>query len=58
MIMRIPTMPLGYGVNGRAETSRLSGEPMLAATGGFIGAARQALDKLGVVWEPTDAQRA
>ena len=49
---------LGYGVYGRAETSRLSGEPMLAAAGGFIGAARQALDKLGVSWEPTDAQRA
>ena len=49
---------LGYGVYGLAETSRLSGEPMLAATGGFIGAARQALDKLGVAWEPTDAQRA
>ncbi len=49
---------LGYGVYGRAETSRLSGKPMLAATGGFIGAARQALDKLGVSWEPTDAQRA
>jgi hypothetical protein len=49
---------LGYGVYGRAETSRLSGKPMLAAAGGFIGAARQALDKLGVAWEPTDAQRA
>jgi hypothetical protein len=49
---------LGYGVYGRAETSRLSGKPMLAAKGGFIGAARQALDKLGVSWEPTDAQRA
>jgi hypothetical protein len=47
---------LGYGVYGRAETSRLSGEPILAARGGFIGAARQALDKLGVPWEPTDAQ--
>src|ERR1700721_2709134 len=45
---------LGYGVYGRAETSRLSGEPMLAARGGFIGAARQALDKLGVQWEPTE----
>src|ERR1700745_2615702 len=44
---------LGYGVYGRAEVSRLSGQPMLAAQGGFIGAARQALDKLGVVWEPT-----
>lgn len=26
---------LGYGVYGRAETSRLSGEPMLAARGGL-----------------------
>ncbi len=49
---------LGYGVYGRAETSRLSGRPMLAARGGFIDAARQALDKLGVSWEPTELQRA
>lgn len=49
---------LGYGVYGRAETSRLTGKPILAAGGGFISAARQALDKLGVRWEMTDAQRA
>lgn len=49
---------LGYGVYGRAEVSRLSGRPMLAARGGFIDAARQALDKLGVSWEPTEFQRA
>lgn len=49
---------LGYGVYGRAETSQLSGQPMLAARGGFIDAARQALDKLGISWEPTDFQRA
>jgi hypothetical protein len=49
---------LGYGVYSRAETSQLSGEPMLAARGGFIDAARQALDKLGVSWEPTEFQRA
>ena len=42
----------------RREISRLSGEPMLAARGGFIDAARQALDKLGVQWEPTEFQRA
>jgi hypothetical protein len=51
-------MRLGYGVYGRAERSRLTGQPMLAAEGGFIGAARQALDKLGVRWEPTEYQRA
>jgi hypothetical protein len=49
---------LGYGVYGRAEPSRLSGEPMLAARGGFIDAARQALKKLGVPWEPTEFQKA
>lgn len=49
---------LGYGVYGRAITSRLSGTPMLYSPNGFIGAARQALDKLGVRWEPTESERA
>jgi hypothetical protein len=49
---------LGYGVYGRAVPSTLSGRPMLYSPNGFIGAARQALDKLGVEWEPTEFQRA
>ncbi len=49
---------LGYGVYGRAVVSRLSGEPILYGPNGFLGAARQALNKLGVVWEPTDAEKA
>jgi hypothetical protein len=49
---------LGYGVYGRAVVSRLSGEPILYSQNGFLGAARQALTKLGVVREPTDAERA
>jgi hypothetical protein len=49
---------LGYGVYGRAVKSSLSGKPMLYSPDGFIGAAREALDKLGVEWEPTDAERA
>ena len=49
---------LGYGVYGRAIQSRLSGEPILYSPNGFIGAARQALTKLGVQWEPTEAERA
>jgi hypothetical protein len=49
---------LGYGVYGRAVKSRLSGQPMLYSPNGFVGAARQALDKLGVAWEPTEAERA
>jgi hypothetical protein len=38
--------------------SSLTGKPVLRTTDGFIGAARQALDKLGVKWELTEAQRA
>ena len=49
---------LGYGVYGRAVTSRLSGEPILYSANGFLGAAREALTKLGVPWEPTAAERA
>ena len=49
---------LGYGVYGRAFMSSLSGKPVLRSSNGFISAARQALDKLGVEWEPTEAERA
>jgi hypothetical protein len=49
---------LGYGVYGRAFKSRLSGKPVLQSSNGFISAARQALDKLGVEWEPTEAEQA
>ena len=49
---------LGYGVYGRAVVSQLSGKPILYSPNGFIGAARQALTKLGVKWEPTAAERA
>ena len=47
---------LGYGVYGRAIVSRLSGDPILYSQSGFIGAARQALTKLGVDWEPSEAE--
>ena len=49
---------LGYGVYGRAVISRLSGEALRYSLNGFTGAARQALTKLGVKWEPTEAERA
>jgi hypothetical protein len=49
---------LGYGVYGRAVVSRISGRPILYSPNGFLGAARQALTKLGVQWEPTEAERA
>jgi len=49
---------LGYGVYGRAFKSSLSDKPVLRSSNGFISAARQALDKLGVDWEPTESERA
>jgi hypothetical protein len=49
---------LGYGVYVRAVISRLSGEPILFSPNGFLGAARQALTKLGIEWYLTDAERA
>ena len=49
---------LGYGVYGRAELSPLSGRPMLVASDGFVGAAREALTKLGVAWEPSTWEHA
>ncbi len=48
---------LGYGVYGRAIVSRLSGEPILYSQNGFLGAARQALTKLGVAWELSESER-
>jgi hypothetical protein len=49
---------LGYGVYGRAECSKLTGQPVLAARAGFVGASRAALTKLGVAWLPTEWERA
>jgi hypothetical protein len=49
---------LGYGVYARAIISRLSGEPLLSNPTGLRGAAREALTKLGVPWEPTEAELA
>ncbi|MBR0969695.1 DUF6088 family protein [Bradyrhizobium japonicum] len=49
---------LGYGIYGRARPSSLSGKAVLSSREGFLGVAQQALDKLGVEWEPTEAQRA
>ena len=49
---------LGYGVYARAAISRLSGETIIYCPDGFLGAAREALNKLGIEWEPTEAQKA
>lgn len=47
---------LGYGLYAKARTNRLTGKPMLAAPGGFDQVAKEALDLLGVKWEPSRAE--
>jgi hypothetical protein len=47
---------LGCGVYGLAFTSGVSERPTLYHPHGFIGAARTALTKLGVEWEPTESE--
>jgi hypothetical protein len=49
---------LGCGVYGLAGTSSESERPVLFHPNGFIGAARSALTKLGVAWEPTERELA
>lgn len=48
----------GYGVYGRARPSRLTDRLVLMSPDGFAGVARQAVDEVGVEWEPTEAERA
>lgn len=48
---------LGYGVYARARKSSLSGRVVLANPQGLLAVGRQALDRLNVTWELTDAQR-
>jgi hypothetical protein len=47
---------LGCGVYGLAATCGISDGPTLFHPHGFIGAARTALTKLGVAWEPTESE--
>lgn len=48
---------LGKGVYAKARPSSLSGRAVLANPDGFLSVAHQALGRLGVEWEPTQAQR-
>jgi hypothetical protein len=48
---------LGYGVYGRAVVSRLSGDPILYSQSGFQARHGRAMTKLGVTWEPSEAER-
>ena len=48
---------LGYGLYAKTRPSTLCrGERSLAACGGFLGASREALNRLGVKWRPCDTE--
>lgn len=49
---------LGKGVYAKARPSSLTGRAVLANPDGFLPVAQQALGRLGVQWESTEAQRA
>ena len=49
---------IGYGLYAKARSNRITGMPMLAATGGFNEVCQEALKRLGVKWQPSEASTA
>ena len=49
---------VGQGLYAKARRNRITGRPMLAAPGGFEQVAKEALNRLGVKWEPASAEQA
>ncbi len=49
---------IGYGLYAKARCNRITGMPMLAATGGFSEVSQEALKRLGVKWQPSEASTA
>ena len=48
---------LGYGLYAKTRPSTIKkDERSLATCGGFLGASREALNRLGVKWRPSDAE--
>ena len=49
---------IGYGLYAKARSNRITGMPMFAATGGFNEVFQEALKRLGVKWQPSEASTA
>jgi hypothetical protein len=49
---------VGKGLYAKVRQNRITGQPMLAAPGGFAQVAKEALNRLGVQWEPASAEQA
>lgn len=48
--------PIGEGLLARIRTNRITHQPMLDAPGGFEQVAKEALDRLGIDWQPSTAE--
>ncbi|WP_024460093.1 DUF6088 family protein [Marinimicrobium sp. LS-A18] len=49
---------IGKGLYAKARKNRITGKPMLAAPGGFDQVSKEALNRLGVKWEPASVEKA
>lgn len=47
-------LKIGYGLYAKSRISSITGKPMLASVGGFKAVSEQALERLGVAWQPSD----
>ncbi|WP_115705978.1 DUF6088 family protein [Legionella sainthelensi] len=50
-------LKIGYGLYAKARINRITGKPMLAAEGGFTAISKEALTRLGVKWQYSDATK-
>lgn len=50
-------LKIGYGLYAKARINRITGKPMLAAEGGFTAISKEALNRLGVKWQYSDATK-
>ena len=48
---------IGYGLYAKARPNRITGKPMLASEGGFEQVAKEALNVLGVKWQPSSSEK-
>ncbi len=48
---------VGYGLYAKARLNSITGQPMPAIIGGFARLIREALDRLGVKWRPTNTEK-
>lgn len=46
---------IGYGLYAKARPNKITGETMLAADGGFLQVAEEALRRLKVNWKPSES---